>query len=108
AQDDLFGTVVSVSGDAALVGSYLDDGQFINSGSAYVFRKNGPGWIQEAKLTAPDGLQDDSFGFGVALEGSTAVIGSWTDDTGAGTDAGSVYVSTAIPFIDCNNNGVPD
>ena len=37
ARYDRFGTSVSVSGNVALVGGYLDDDKGGNSGSAYVF-----------------------------------------------------------------------
>ncbi len=33
-------------------------------------------WTEEAKITAADGVEDDSFGFDVALDGDTAVIGA--------------------------------
>jgi hypothetical protein len=41
--------------------------------------------VQKAKLTATDGAANDSFGFSVALSGSTAVVGAYgkTSSTGA-------------------------
>ena len=41
AADDRFGFSVSVSGDTALVGAYLDDDGGSSSGSAYVFERSG-------------------------------------------------------------------
>jgi len=50
-----------------------------------------PTLAQEAKLTASDAAAGDAFGFNVAIDGETAVVGAPNDDT-AGTDAGSAYV----------------
>lgn len=92
--DDRFGSSISMSGDALLVGAYLADPNGTNSGSAHVFRRNGAGtWSHEATLVASDGAPDDRFGWSVALEGSTAVVGSYVDDDPvAGADAGSAHV----------------
>jgi hypothetical protein len=91
AANDSFGRSVSVSGDTAVIGSYLDDDKGTDSGSAYVFQYNGTGWNEVAKLTASDGAATDYFGFSVSVSGDTAVIGSYKDDD-KGTDSGSVYV----------------
>ncbi|MCH7869607.1 MAG: FG-GAP repeat protein, partial [Myxococcales bacterium] len=55
AADDRFGAAVSISGDTALIGAYLDDDNGSDSGSAYVFRFDGTTWVEEAKLTPSDG-----------------------------------------------------
>ncbi len=49
---------------------------------------------EEAKLLPEfgDGAASDAFGSNVAISGNTAVVGSSSDDTVAGVDAGSVYV----------------
>src|SRR5439155_580953 len=49
-------------------------------------------WTQEAKLTASDGAAGDNFGYSVAMDGDTAVVGSRSDDTPGGQNAGSAYV----------------
>jgi len=51
-----------------------------------------PTLAQEAKLTASDAAAGDQFGINVAIDGETAVVGANTDDTAAGTAAGSAYV----------------
>src|SRR5262249_24538194 len=51
-----------------------------------------PTLAQQAKLTAGDAAEADSFGASVAIDGDTAVIGAPNDDTPAGIDAGSAYV----------------
>ena len=45
---DSFGRRVSIYGDTVVVGAHLDD----SSGSAYVFVREGDGWIFQEKLTA--------------------------------------------------------
>ena len=57
-----------------------------------MFVRSGGAWTQQAKLTASDAAADDQFGYSVAVAGDTAVVGAHSDDTLAGTDAGSAYV----------------
>ena len=64
----LFGILVAVSGDTAVVGSFAD--------AAYVFQRDGGGannWGEAKKLTASGSL----FGFSVAVSGDSAVVGSF-------------------------------
>ncbi len=90
---DDFGFSVAISGDTALVGSPYDDtAAKFNAGSAYVFVRNGMLWSQQEKLKADDSMANDSFGYAVAVSGTTALVGSPYDDTPAGNDAGSAYV----------------
>ena len=84
---DLFGSSVAVAGDTAVIGAYGDDE---GAGSAYVFRWDGATWV-EHKLTASDGAADDRFGYSVAVDGNTAVIGAAGDDD-LGISSGSAYV----------------
>jgi hypothetical protein len=53
-----------------------------------------PLFVTETKLLASDGESGDEFGFAVAIDGDTAVIGAHRDDVGANQDQGSVYVFT--------------
>ncbi len=91
AADDLFGFSVALSGNTALVGAYLDDNGGADSGSAYVFVRDGTAWSQQDKLVANDAMELDYFGYSVALWGETALIGARYDDEG-GVDSGSAYV----------------
>jgi hypothetical protein len=79
AANDLFGIDVSISGDNIIVGSYLDDeGAKVNQGAAYVFVRNETTWTQQQKLTPGDGVGGEGFGYKVAIDGGTAVIGKLT------------------------------
>ena len=89
---DGFGNSVSVSGDLAVVGASHDDVGDINSGSAYVYRYDGEGWAEEAKLTASDVTGYDYFGGSVSVSGDLAVIGAaWNDDAGSHSGSAHVY-----------------
>jgi len=99
AAGDHFGVSVAVDGDTAVIGAYQDDDTTVgdNKGSAYVFIRDGISgiWAQQAKLLAADGAADDEFGWSVAVDGDTAVIGAWLDDdTTVGDNKGSAYVFT--------------
>ena len=95
AAGDYFGYSVALSSDTALVGAWGDDvGANTNQGSAYVFTWSGTAWGLQQQLTASDGAADDYFGFSVALDGDTALVGACLDDVGANTDQGSAYVFT--------------
>jgi hypothetical protein len=97
---DYFGQSVAVN---APVGGRLahvvvtangEDGAGSNRGAAYVFERDsdGPGnWGQERKLSASDAEDDDYFGYAVAINGLTIVVGAGAED-GAGTDRGAAYV----------------
>ena len=56
-----------------------------------MFGRSGTTWSEEAKLTAPDAAAGDGFGFRVAIDGATGLVGANLDDD-AGSDSGSAYV----------------
>ncbi len=91
AAGDWFGFSVSISGDYALVGARADDDNGSASGSAYVFKRTGTSWAQEAKLLPSDGAIEDRFGYSVSISGDYAVVGAWLDDDN-GDRSGSAYI----------------
>ncbi|MCH7820039.1 MAG: T9SS type A sorting domain-containing protein [Candidatus Marinimicrobia bacterium] len=91
AAGDNFGWGVSISGDYAVVGAVLDDDSGSSSGSAYVFKRTGTSWAQEAHLLASDGTAGDQFGLSVSISGDYAVVGARYDDDN-GSQSGSAYV----------------
>ena len=90
ASSDQFGFSVAVDGDTAVVGARRDDDR---TGSAHVFMRSAGVWTEQAKLLASDGASTDEFGFSVAVDGDTAVIGA-PFVGGGGPGTGSVYVFT--------------
>lgn len=88
---DYFGYSVDIKGDLLIAGSTLHP-IATREGAAYIFRRDASGiWNEEAKLVAPDGMWQDSFGCAVAIDGDTAVVGAFLADT-EGTSSGSAYV----------------
>ena len=97
APGDRFGVSVAVDGDTVVAGASGDDDKGSNSGSAYVFTKPADGWTTTssfaAKLTASDGAAEDAFGWVVAVDEDTAVVGAYGDDDN-GDESGSAYMFT--------------
>ena len=93
AAGDRLGGPVAIDGDTIVAaGTWNNAGR--PSASVYVFSKPVGGWATASsniKLTAADAAVNDLFGFSVALDGDTAVVGAPRDDDGA-SNSGSVYV----------------
>jgi hypothetical protein len=89
-QDDHFGETVSLNGERALIGAVHDDAGGENSGAAYVFLRDPEGWILQQKLTTDDATAGDNFGYAVAIDGDTALVGAYADDE-HGENRGSAY-----------------
>ena len=90
----LFGFSVSVDGNTAIVGAYLDDEGGGASGAAYIFSRNSGGannWGQVKKLIASDSAEADLFAESVSVDGDTAIVGSRFHDDVA-SDTGSAYI----------------
>ena len=90
---DLFGSSVSIYGDYILIGAPGNNENGNDSGSAYIFKRDGITWTLQTKLTAQDGKDGDLFGSSVFICGDYAVIGApYDDDDVNGNDCGSVYI----------------
>ena len=85
---DRFGVSVALAGETALVGANDEGG---GAGAVYVFERGAGGFAETQKLTASDAAAGDSFGFALALDGDTALVGAFRNsDVGFGS--GSAYV----------------
>lgn len=72
---DYFGSAVAIDGDLAIVGAAgATSGG--NPGSAYVFRRTGGAWVEEAVLVPSSSDIGDGFGASIALDGDRAFIGA--------------------------------
>lgn len=90
---DYFGEAVSIDGDFAVVGSWLDDNlNGKDAGAARIYRRVGAAWQEEQVLLSGDGEAGDQFGFSVAINDPYIFIGAHRDDNENGPFAGAVYV----------------
>jgi hypothetical protein len=87
---DRFGYSAYIFGDHAIMGAIGDDDNGPKAGSAYAFRFDGSGWVEQ-KLLPGDGQAGDFFGYDVSIWGDYALIGAVLDDDN-GTDAGAAYL----------------
>lgn len=103
--DESFGVAVDLHGDTAVVGATNDSSIVGSSGAAYVFVRDGTEWNEQDVLKASNPGQGDSFGWSVALDGETAVVGARGEDSDAtgvdgaqgdnlqtASDSGAAYV----------------
>lgn len=93
---DLFGSVVAVAGDTAVIGANREASQAtgINgdsasnaayaSGAAYVFVRSGTTWIQQAYVKASDTASGAEFGSALGISGDSLVVGAPLSASGAG------------------------
>ncbi len=86
---DQFGYAVAISGEVAVVGAPNNA-----SGAVYVFARDEGGsdnWGEVKELVASDAASGDQFGFSVAIDGDTVVVGAF-GNSDAGHHSGSAYV----------------
>ena len=92
ADNDSFGSSVALAGETALVGAPHGRTESLpDTGSAYVFVRNGTSWSQQAKLTWSPAGSGDWFGWSVALSNDTALVGAPFANTAAGWAAGRAF-----------------
>ncbi|MTI37974.1 FG-GAP repeat protein, partial [Fulvivirga lutimaris] len=106
AANDNFGYSVSISGDYAIVGAYLESedasggNNIASAGSAYIFKKDEGGidnWGQVQKIVASDRGSGDRFGYSVSISGDYAIVGAYSESEDAlggnnAIAAGSAYL----------------
>ncbi|HMV45143.1 MAG TPA: FG-GAP repeat protein, partial [Leptospiraceae bacterium] len=108
---DQFGNSVSISGDTIVVGAAQEssnqttitngttasaDNSATAAGAAYVFRRNGATWTSEAYLKAPNANAGDQFGYSVAIDGDTIVVGARQEDSNQTTITNGTLTSSNI------------
>ena len=100
AAGDWFGRAVVVDEHTAVTGANGDG----SDGSAHVLTRESGVWSQQTELTASDGASDDDFGYSVAVDEDTAVIGAYLDDDN-GDASGSAYVFGIQDWTDIPSSG---
>jgi len=141
---DQFGTSVAIDLDTIVVGAPLEDSNqstitngttassdnsLIASGAAYIYKRTGDQWIQEAFVKAVNAGASDRFGTVVKVSGDTVAIGAPFEDAQQNTisngttatsdnfytDSGAIYIYkrsgstwTQESFIKASNNDTFD
>ncbi|RLD09335.1 MAG: hypothetical protein DRI44_08700, partial [Chlamydiae bacterium] len=86
-EDAYFGMAVSIAGDVAVVGAYMENAIVSYSGAAYIFERNYGGvnaWGQVKKVAETNTYY---FGNAVSVDGDVAVVGAWNTPEG-----GAVFI----------------
>ena len=91
---DRFGHSVAISGDTLVVGAYFEDSDSTgidgnesnnsadNSGAVYVYtRSDDSSWEKQAYIKASNTMEDNYFGYSVAISGDTLVVGAYKEDS---------------------------
>ena len=97
---DNFGISVGISGDTAVIGAFGEASASTGvngsgasnatawSGAAYVFIRSGAVWSQQAYLKAASTAVNAFFGYAVAIDGDSVVVGAY----GEASNTGGAYV----------------
>ena len=95
-----FGQSISLGNQMIIVGSPRDDNDEWEkqikrggTGAAYIFRERNGQWMRTARLLPNDAMEGDSFGYAVAVNGNTVVVGSISHSAG-GALSGAAYIYT--------------
>jgi len=95
---DYYAEADAVSLDTIVIGADGDDDVGSNTGAVYVYVRDSAGyWSLQQKLTASNGVDNDSFGNALDLDGDTAVIGTsgyYFDTDGTAVQSSSAYAFT--------------
>jgi len=89
AANDFFGAAVAALPSTITVAAAGDNS---NRGAVYSYGMIGGTWVEKAKLSDPVGVANDSFGFGLAANKKTLVVGA----PGTNGFTGAVYVYSPI------------
>lgn len=106
---DYFGFSVAISGNTIIVGAHQEDedtsntATFSNAGSVYVFALDSTeNWNQVQKIVSNDRDAEDFFGYAIAFDGNTILVGAHQDEHDVNGSspmfsAGSAYIFSKNP-----------
>lgn len=101
-----FGWSVALNGNTAVVGAPFENGIV---GAAHVFTRTGTLWQTAATLTASDaGVNDETYGWAVAIDQATAVVGAIFFGDAIRVDPGAAYAYSLGLAGDANCDGSVD
>lgn len=91
---DKFGIPLDIDEEYLVIGSTREDDFGSDAGAADVFELNlgaSDDWEEITKLTNPEGADQDSYGYSVAISGDTAVVGAYLE-SGSGVNRGAAHI----------------
>lgn len=88
---DVFGQSIALTENFLVIGAPRNDSLGVDSGAAYIYKRESGIWLYQAKIKASDGAAGDLFGISVAIDGNTILVGADLNDEVA-QEAGAVYV----------------
>ena len=100
-----FGSSVALSGNTALVGAAYDNNNGTASGSAYLFTYDGSSWNETTKFLASDDLTHNWFGFSVAIDSGTVLVGADNQANGSAYFYGEPQESCGESGGSCTADG---
>lgn len=109
AAGDNAGRAVALTGDVAIVASFLDDDGGVDRGAVYVYQRTGTSWAFRSETTASDGAAGDQFGWAVATDGVRVAIGAPYHDAAADS-GGAAYTYSlrgVTPPVDAGTDAGP-
>jgi len=86
-----FGHSVAIAGNLIAVAAPFENSTFTDSGAVYIYKLSSGTWTHVRTFTAPTAVALDQFGFAIAMEGTTLVVGAPRRNLN-GTDTGAVFV----------------
>jgi hypothetical protein len=90
--DARFAEALAVDGDTLVVGAPgVEVEELQDAGAAYVFERGPAGWMQIARLEAPDPEDGSFFGIDVAVSGETILVGAYLEGHASGTGVVHVF-----------------
>jgi hypothetical protein len=92
-EQDAFASAVAFDGDTLVVGNPVDKDPYgAGAGSAFVYQRDGDSWKRITKLLTEEPGKYNMFGFSVAIDGDTILVGAIADQEPNGRESGSAYV----------------
>lgn len=88
-----FGTAVTIDGDIAVIGGmFADSEQVLDTGSAYVYRRQSGAWLEQQKIVPDGAVTFDRFGAPLLVNGDVLFASSVSKTVSGLTNAGMVYL----------------
>jgi len=103
--NDVFGCAVSVSGDNICIGARYGNSRIKDSGTAYVFKRDGSNWVEQPKLLQSEGGAGNFFGNSVSIDGFNIMVGAPRKGEWAGPATGAAFpFGRLCPTADLSGN----